>query len=542
MKPSHFRFIRSLALFALVVFPKMSYAQNCTGISEVMGNDMIVSQGEPGGDVTFFTLGPVLYSLWNDSGTLPVQHDRGDIKQVWQAATLMHELGHNLNLRHDGTVTTANAMPALFVTSDNGRLYKIDPQTFTALASTDIRRPCCPKDKITATPAVQLYQLSNAAFQSAMLARRGYPDDLVFVVTHHDADDTGNQLIALYASDLTPCWTFNASGTYSMSYAADGCEVDYSTNTVYCGTNQAMAGQSTVWALDALPSGASGSLKWSANAGSITNRPMLASGKLYVTPSGSIQCFDAASGSTLWTLPTGSPVVRNIVVEPRGTQPTRIYYTTADGSLHGTMDNFPSPVPLWPPVSPPTGIKFSTMPALVTATGKLLTGRSDGSIQQVAADTGSPETTVPVGTPGTLWDPKIDYSSSTGNPVLNETTTEGSLYRYCIPVGTTGVGPSPSVSEIALAQNAPNPFSTHTRIEYRLPEAAQVEIDIFAIDGRVVRRLVHEKQSAGSHDAAWDGRDDGGRAVAAGPYFYRMRVGGADGRTLESSKKIQLVR
>src|SRR5262249_21599344 len=149
-----------------------------------------------------------------------------------------------------------------------------------------------------------------------------------------------------------------------------------------------------------------------ANAGSLANRPIVGgapSGKPYVATPVSIQSLDASNGSTLWTLPTGSPVVRNIVVEPRGAQPTRIYYTTADGSLHGTLDNFPAPVPLWPPVSPPTGIKFSTMPALVTATGKLYTGRSDGSIQQVAADTGTPEVTVPVGTPGTLWDPRIDY-------------------------------------------------------------------------------------------------------------------------------------
>src|SRR5215468_5511881 len=181
MKTRHTRFVPLIAFTALAVFARVSYAQNCTGLARVMGSDMIVSQGEPGGDVTFFTLGPVLYSVWNESSTT---HDGGDYVSTFQAGTLMHELGHNLRLNHGGSLSMANGVPALFVTSDNGRLYKLDPLTFTALATTDLRRPCCPKDKITGTPVVQLYQFSNPAFQNAMLARRGYPDDLVFVVTH----------------------------------------------------------------------------------------------------------------------------------------------------------------------------------------------------------------------------------------------------------------------------------------------------------------------------------------------------------------------
>lgn len=32
--------------------------------------------------------------------------------------------------------------------------------------------------------------------------------------------------------------------------------------------------------------------------------------------------------------------------------------------------------------------------------------------------------------------------------------------------------------------------------------------------------------AAGSHDAFWDGRDDGGRRVASGLYFYELDVTG----------------
>jgi hypothetical protein len=241
---------------------------------------------------------------------------------------------------------------------------------------------------------------------------------------------------------------------------------------------------------------------------------------------------------------TGASVIRNVWAEPRPPLSTRIFYTTSDGSLHGIIENFPSPVPLWPPVSPPAGVQFTTMPAVPMGSGKIYVGRSDGRVQQLAADTGTLEMSAPVGTPGTLWDPTPGVSSAaqTNEDRLDITTTEGSISRFCIPWAVTGVAPVSTFSGLALAQNAPNPFSTNTRIGYRLPETARVEIEIFAIDGRIVRRLVREQETAGSHDAAWDGRDDAGRAVATGPYFYRMRVTSSDGRTREDSKKIQLVR
>jgi len=543
------RLLRSLlvALTALAL-PIRAQGQQCSGMAEIMGNDMIVSLGPSDGELSFFTHGPTLYAVWNESGTVPVVHTGGRYKYAMAVGgTLLHELGHNLRLCHEGPTTdAASGNEVLFVTSDNGRLYKLDAKSGTVLASADTRRAICSDDQITATPSVQLYSKSNPQFQSAMQAERGHSDDLVFVTTHHGCGDgTGNQVIAYYGSDLTPKWIFNSDGSSSMDYAADGCEVDYTRNQVYLGTHEALAGQPTVWGLDVLAVSATARLKWSHNAGSLSNRPMINTGELYLVAGTTIQRLDPTNGSVMWTLPTGSAVVRNVWPEYRAPLPSRIFYTTADGSLHGTLENFPSPVPLWPPVSPPTGIKFSTMPALAKGTGTLYVGRDDGSIQQVSADTGTPQSSVPVARPGTLWDPVPESSTPTAqsDDRLNITTTEGSIRRYCIPPGgTTGVASAWSPSSLALAQSAPNPFSTDTRIDYRLPQAARVEIDVFAIDGRRVRRLVGEQQPAGMHDVAWDARDDAGQRVASGPYFYRLRVVDAAGRTQESSKKVQLVR
>ncbi len=89
----------------------------------------------------------------------------------------------------------------------------------------------------------------------------------------------------------------------------------------------------------------------------------------------------------------------------------------------------------------------------------------------------------------------------------------------------------------ALAPNRPNPFNPSTRIEYRLPRAAQVRLSIHDIAGRLVRSLVVGSQAAGVHAVAWDGRDDGGRDAPSGVYCARLVT---DGACL--SQKLALVR
>src|SRR5262249_841286 len=240
------------------------------------------------------------------------------------------------------------------------------------------------EDKLKGTPAVQLYSASNPAFQSAMIAARGKPDDLVFVVTHDGCEDhNGNQVIAYYASDLTERWRFNSTGSVSMDSAEDGCEINYGSNVLYVGTNQATPGQNTLWAIQSL----TGSLQWATPAGPIESRPVIEIGptqELYVASPDMIQKRDASSGALIWAFPTGSPIVRGITVIP-DPLPAGIYYTTTDGLLHGIMDNFPAPVPLWPPVSPGSGIAYTGIPVVLPGPGgQAYIGRSDGFIQQVS--------------------------------------------------------------------------------------------------------------------------------------------------------------
>ena len=75
-----------------------------------------------------------------------------------------------------------------------------------------------------------------------------------------------------------------------------------------------------------------------------------------------------------------------------------------------------------------------------------------------------------------------------------------------------------------LQQNEPNPFRGGTSIAFGLERAQPVDLRIFDVDGRMVRWLVTGTRPAGIHSATWNGRDDGGRALPAGIYYYRLET------------------
>jgi subtilisin family serine protease len=89
-------------------------------------------------------------------------------------------------------------------------------------------------------------------------------------------------------------------------------------------------------------------------------------------------------------------------------------------------------------------------------------------------------------------------------------------------------------TEYALSQNFPNPFlsgaksrlagNPQTVIQYQLPEASHVTVKIYNLFGQEVRTLIAGHREAGYHAEIWDGRDDFGRRVASGVYFYRLSV------------------
>lgn len=95
------------------------------------------------------------------------------------------------------------------------------------------------------------------------------------------------------------------------------------------------------------------------------------------------------------------------------------------------------------------------------------------------------------------------------------------------PVPTTDVDPGSDPRPLAFAARiaGANPSRHSTAVQFDLPAARSVSVTLYAIDGRLVRRLFDGHRDSGRHTAFWDGADGDGRAVQPGMYFARVQAG-----------------
>ncbi len=127
---------------------------------------------------------------------------------------------------------------------------------------------------------------------------------------------------------------------------------------------------------------------------------------------------------------------------------------------------------------------------------------------------------------GTLVDSDV-VAGETYSYQLIVKSTSGGEYRSSVVTASV-----PTFAP-ALAQNAPNPFNPTTSIAYTIAQRASVALEIFDATGARVRRIDQGTRDAGEYSVEWNGRDDAGRAVASGVYFYRLEgVGGVAPRKM----------
>lgn len=117
------------------------------------------------------------------------------------------------------------------------------------------------------------------------------------------------------------------------------------------------------------------------------------------------------------------------------------------------------------------------------------------------------------------WDFEHTWIHDTDHSVNN-----GYPHMFILDTDTYVSDPGPhedTALEIRLSQNHPNPFNPATRISFRLPEAADVRLEIYDILGRRVAVLVSERRQAGRHTVDFDAS-----GLSSGVYISRLQVGG----------------
>ena len=108
----------------------------------------------------------------------------------------------------------------------------------------------------------------------------------------------------------------------------------------------------------------------------------------------------------------------------------------------------------------------------------------------------------------TVTDPYGDADSDTMHVKVNGQTDVEAWSEAAVP------------ETFVLHQNYPNPFNLETSIAFSIPEATEVIISIYDMNGRKITDLFAGKKESGVHTLRWHALD-----VPSGVYFIQMRAG-----------------
>ncbi|MBI5836337.1 MAG: Ig-like domain repeat protein [Candidatus Eisenbacteria bacterium] len=196
-----------------------------------------------------------------------------------------------------------------------------------------------------------------------------------------------------------------------------------------------------------------------------------------------------------------------------------LYFDSAPDSGH-SVDNLPPAVP-----APFTGdlvggvahLHWGPSPARDFAQFRLYRGRNadftpaPGNLRATLADTGFAD---PADSGSVYKLTAVDGSGNESAPAM-------------VRFDNVTTAPGAGIPRILwLGRIAPNPARRSARIEFSLPVAARVTLNVMDVGGRIVRRLIAERRDAGAHVENWDLADAAGKPVGSGVYFLRLEAGG----------------
>ena len=72
--------------------------------------------------------------------------------------------------------------------------------------------------------------------------------------------------------------------------------------------------------------------------------------------------------------------------------------------------------------------------------------------------------------------------------------------------------------------NYPNPFNPETKLSFSLAEPGVVKIDVYNLQGQLIKTLTNTHYPSGHYSVVWNGSDSANKQVGSGIYFYRMKT------------------
>ena len=90
--------------------------------------------------------------------------------------------------------------------------------------------------------------------------------------------------------------------------------------------------------------------------------------------------------------------------------------------------------------------------------------------------------------------------------------------------------------KFTIEQNYPNPFDFATKIRFNVPYQTTLSLKIYNVLGQSVRTVKNQSFKQGSYESIWDGRNDAGKMVPNGLYFYVLET-----NNIRISKKLLLL-
>ena len=215
------------------------------------------------------------------------------------------------------------------------------------------------------------------------------------------------------------------------------------------------------------------------------------------------------------------------------------------GGIVGASGALPEPVALEPPLTGNPQFTVGVYGALGGASAVLVIDENEppanggipaaGSFARVAtllagsgAGDGFGSATLAIPDDSLLYGKELYGRWYVTDPAASGGVAASPAFRMQI-FGPHGSGVALAVTPISaprtlrLYAGHPNPFPSSTSLRFELFATSRVDLNVYDISGRTVRRLYERASAApGNYAVTWDGRDDAGREVPGGMYFYRL--------------------